>query len=467
MSRFRILHLLVVLISIFKSSLTQAQIKEYITELVSTTNKAVPTVNFRKKTGQDKGILVSDPTLNRIFAKKLAYYLGSTGDLSLYKNYFSYDPSSDKVSISYNTAFPREDTKALLTLTSAALQVPLSKSLGLISKGGKTVDDIGVSIKQTFIMPGTLSFDPGLSDEMAAIRNDIQAILLKRIDAELNDFKKNLPQSPEQQEFVNQHLNKFQEGLYKKYRSEFSILEESALAEISALKNENYSICQNWITLKVYLPVTSSNYNFADNAYQNLIKKKFISQEMGLMYGRFYESKKISYVLTLGVNFINDNNIKWLKKYGTDISHKLGNIAELTQSKITSIVNGLGTANVALPTQTFYQGQFETFYVVNLQSRLLISLPSFNKFLKSKLKTAIGVSLDLFGDFNKSQYSVNNRGAGIVFALPVKEEAKQPINVELFFETLDYNGKLIPAKSRSEKRTIAVKLGLPFNSLIF
>lgn len=394
-----------------------------------------------------QAVLLSDPTLNRIFAKKISYYLSGEENLSLFKNYATANSSDGTITVGYNKARYKDgdDTKRLNGVTNIGLKGNLAE---LISES-KFQNTIGIQLNHTIIGRGIVRYCISDAKNLIPFRNAIKASVLAKNQKELSDFdtfqagvRMNIDPNDYtvfDAEVAKNRTKLENKTLFEKYKEEFSEEEEKA--------SSYNDIRTNWVTISSYIPLNTTTQKVSNTAGDKTIDNYFFPIELGLTWSSFMERNKIeknNYLFSFGIKGIWSNCFTYLEKY-----KKLD--SEITET--------LELEKVEIEKETYYKGDFDGFPTLNVKPRILINNPHLEGFGKR-------VSYDLFIDANFSKYTIVNPGFGFLFSLPPADPAK-PVNVGLTFTFQDITNDFVPSKTRLEKLKVGFTLTLPFNSIIY
>lgn len=430
------------------NNLAQARINEHEKGKKNTiTNTLCPSDSIFIGKYRTDAILLSDPTLNRIFAKRISYYLSGEENLSLFKNYATANSSDGTVTVGYNLAryINNDETKKLNSVTNIGLKGKLAE---LFSEG-KFQNSIGIQLNHTIMNRGIVSYCISDAKNLIRSRNVIKASVLAKNKKELDDFDS-------ENASVRATLNPFDtaafdiiraknrkkledETLFEKYKAKFSDEEE---------KSSSYNqISTNWWTFTSFIPLNTTTQKVSNSVGDKTDNKYFFPIELGVTFSHFVERNKINrnnFLLSFGVKGILNNRFTYVEKY------------KKLDSEIAKSIN---LEKVEIEKETYYKGDFSSFVTLNLKPRILINNQHSTGFGKR-------VSYDFFVDANFGEYTIITPGFGFLFSLPPADPDK-PINVGLTFSFQDATNQFVPDKKILEKLSVGFTLTLPFNGIIY
>ncbi len=404
-------------------------------------------------------MIVSYSGLNRFMGTKVASYLSDGGDLSLFKNYAVLNSEDGRLSLNHNFAFTN-NTGRIKSLLTAGVRADVSNAFSAIINDSKFSDDLGVSIKYTWIGRGSAFFDSQKQKQLEAVASEVgpqktkmnrqRAIIVSELFSEMkeeaNTFEAMLLALDPNDLSLNDDLaslqNEARDEFYDDLRTNY--LKEFAKREAKALEGEGTHnlITSHWISLAMYIPLTASKYSVAQSFSTNFTDKELYPWEFNGSLNWIFESRRWGRLfahLTAGV--FNNSSVK---SKGVDE-------IDLNSYKV---LGGTDTLSYALlDTDDAYVGDYSDFITPILKGQLVWFPPKLN----------VGVSVLVeqnFGDYNPL-----NGKIGIPVRLKGKDDDSF-VNFELQVRATDINGTMDPDKSLSKKTTYGISVGLPFSSFV-
>lgn len=406
------------------------------------------------------GMIISYPGLNRFLGLKVASYLSDGGDLSLFNNYAVLNTESGKLSINHNFArkTPEGRIKALFT---AGVRVSVSDAFSAIVSDSKFSNDIGVVARYTWIGRGSAYFDtdkqvqaaglaPGSdgSQKMSANRKraKIRAQLNAAMTQEAADFETYLGTIRTGDLSAGDNLanvlitmrNDFYSSLRTKYLGLFAEAEAKILEDI----NSQNLVTAGWLSVSAYIPVTTTKYNVAQSFVTSFGEKEIYPWELSLGYTRILESRRYGRLFLHASAGVAQNN-----------TAATGQIAAVDLNSYKDL-GGTDTLHYGLlASDKAYVGEFSDFVTPVFRGQVVWFPPSWSIGLSALIEQRTG------------QYGPLNGKLGI----PVKLKGKDDdsfVNFELQARATDLRNTISPEKSRSEKITYGISIGVPFSSMI-
>lgn len=405
-------------------------------------------------------LLMSDPGLNILFARKINTYLSGTGDLSLNRGYFIIDPTDGRLFLGRNFALsPEETDKRTKYILTTGIKTNVADGFSTIYSGEdkKLSENIGASLKLTWLFRGTLNYDS--TDQLQKTLR-ARGIMTKGDTVTQRDMANcfRLQKWNEVQYMMRRDSIAFDTAMkggclqeYDSLRRRVFFDERNAYykrllltSEVDFIVDEDIysSIWDHWLSLDVYIPFASQEINTSDDFVSTVNKQYLYNFEGILLYSRMYETKKTRWLGTIGAGVRSLNNVKteMLDKYSFNEYKDQG---------------GTDTVKMAeLKTKDVYIGKYESYWIPYARVQLV------SMFIAKKM----GVSF--LAEKHFGSYDPMNVKLGIPVSLAGKDE-NSPVNFELQFKWNDYFNDIYPNKSRSEKFVIGLSVGIPLTSKLY
>lgn len=409
------------------------------------------------------GMLVTDRGLNRFFADKIGSYLAEEGDISLFKNYATLDASDGKLSINYNFAKGKSETGKIRSLSTVGVKANIEDGFASLFADRRFNDELGITLKQTFIGKGKVSFSTckikegqgkavksaNLSNHKSRMYWERQLILqelITEMSRKATDFEKALPtinsNAPDMLRVPGD-----QDAVRMAYYSEMATEFKNKFAEKEAKKlsetNSFNLIKTNWTTLEAFIPVTPQRFSASANFLSSFSEHVIMPWSASLSHNRIWESQKAGrFFLNLKAGVFNNNNVttEELEKVSLEEYKNLGGTDTLSFARLSE--------------EEAYIGSYQNF----ISSKISIQGVWFPK------DWNIGVSLLFEKNFGK--YNPLNGKLGIPIRFNDKE-GDPTVNFEIQIRTFDMNNSIDPEKSFGKKLSAGISVGLPFSSVIY
>jgi hypothetical protein len=424
---------------VFGQTESLTSLENYLDELADSTTAVELSKSANKKTCNVR--ILSNPSLDKLFAKKMAYYLSGGTDVSIFRNYAKFETAEGKATLGFNFMRPKDDNNYISRIYNIGL---VTDKLGSIFTDKKTANNIGLSFNLTFLSRGTINTGKDCSD-MTVIQemNNKRAFLKESIKNlarnEVNEFKRLQLNNPNFQSFTAKELEDFEDDLYKKYRDKFT--ED----ELDYAKTRIKGIRKSFISVGGYLPFMGNDYKFVNNKDTNTVN--FKPFDFYIKYNRFWEGKVVNWFLvpTLGAKAFNAASLFTLF---SDLDNSTGKTSLNSTFEVKyDKTNDIYTSS----SSNFYLGYFGlkaivTFNAVqgNWVSSFAVA-PSYNQY---------------FG-----KYTTKDLGLDFIFGLPSQDE--KGISVDLAFKFMDISDNIVSKQNKSNYFAVSMGLAVPLSKLAY
>jgi hypothetical protein len=438
----------------------QIKIDDYTRELVKRSNtppsKSVSSLKPESSTASfssdivtdtPPGVFFSEPTINRIFAKRMAQYLSGSNDLSFYRNFATIN--SKGFSIGNTFAFPSDPYSNIKKILNTSIKIPLLNDQAVIFQSDKVQKGIVASFKLALFGNGNVFY---ANKEDVRYMNGVREFLSKTIDRKVYEDRSTFNKiydNTGNESLSNEKKTGFEKGLSKKYREEFAEEEESY-----GMKKVN-SLTKNWFLISGDAPISAIEYTVAESNKPMAKTIPFNPFVLGFQFGKFTEKKDIGWVFTLDAKVRHDNLLRFYNDYK-------GNIRKDSLGAFGRI---FGINKISGDT-TFINNTFHKIGSFSITPRLYCSLP------EAKFQLANGTILFnsvAFNAFTQStfikHFVYHNLNLGVVFSMAGRDG--KPVNVEFLGTFVDVFNGLAPREFKSSRFTLSASVAIPLNSVVF
>jgi hypothetical protein len=204
-------------------------------------------------TAKGDSAIVHPMVLNVFFANTISDFLMNESDLPLSSAFAILDNSNNSLSIG-GTYLKEGKEERIHWAFSGALRANVKDGFAqLLNSEGELSNNIGVSLKATYLLNGTLKtpYEGKIRAEMDAERKRISIKLYRELQDELKIIDKLEDDNDKE---------KAKARIRKAYNLKFAEAEATSL-----LKNRNYGMARvSWISVEAFLPIAKSTYKFAN-----------------------------------------------------------------------------------------------------------------------------------------------------------------------------------------------------------
>jgi hypothetical protein len=414
------------------------------------------------------GMIVTSRALNVFFADKVGSYLSEGGDLSLFQNYATLNSSDGKFTINHNFSW-KDDNERIRNLLTIGVKTNIADGFASVFEDKKFKNDLGITLKYTSLGKGTVCFDAcsqsttnkkmklTQKEKMNLERAYILNVLEKQIrekaaeidasfaaitleDALEKNVSENIDKIKQVDTVKNEQLLKAYNNLKEEYEQEFAKQQAKKLGES---KNFNL-IMTHWTSISIYLPVTSQKYTVGSDFLSNFNEENTYPWEINLAQNWIFEStRKGRFFISLNFGVGQNNSIKTEKIEKTTKERFLN----LPPDQIDTMLLG------KLKSDEVYVGAFSQFTTPIARIQGVWFPPGWN----------VGISVQ--GEKSFGTYDPLNARIGIPVRLK-NQEGKTNVNFELQLRMFDLSNSVNPDKSRGDKTSVGVSVGLPFTSIL-
>jgi len=415
--------------------------------------------SITQQINSDPEQLISYRSLNKFFAKKVAYYLSGSSDLSLFTNYAVLDFGEDKATIGWNINASKKSSNRVSDVVTISLQSAVMKNFAILFADKNLNNDLGLNLKYTKIFKGSAWFD----NKKQTQRIQAAGVPLTTQKAKMN-LKRKLIVAEINIELIKlafhnvlyfQNLSRLEipDSLIEQEKeARFKILKTEAIdkyyaRELEEMENEDNAVYKKafsqWISFKSFIPITKSTFTGTADITKTpseLVSRKWM---FGASYSAIYESKRNKLFINGSAEIVKSNSI--------DASL----IDEVSIDKFKLLSQNLDTSVFEkVNSESIYLGNYEEFWTPSITAQVVF-YPQFSK--------NVGIDLSFIKKFGKDQ------AFDFILGLPItltSQDGDSPFNIILQAKFRDINNKILPEKSISDKLQIGFKVGLPFNNIM-
>ncbi len=445
--------------SLQKQSTTDSLAKRVIIDSLDKLNRQV----LNTPADRANGMIITHRALNVFFADKVASYLSDGGDLSLFSNYATLSSSDGKFSI--NHSFANRKLDRVRGLWTVGAKANIAEGFAALYESKQLKTDLGITVKKTWISRGVVAYDNSRQPQNASETNqkgemDVErAYILRTLETQINqkgeeidsavarvfrynDIRLQVYSLNQIDSMKNALVKKKYDKLMEEYDEEFAKQQAKKLGD---LKKYKWSWV-GWTSLGVYIPVTPQKYTVAPNFSGTFADEKTYPWEATLSFNGVYEQNSFAGrffgSLVIGIGQNNSAKTKDVEKTTKD------QYVNLIPVEVDTLLLG------KLKSDEVYIGSFSQFVTPVLRGQL-VWFPNGGN---------IGISLQADKSFGK--YDPLNAKIGVPIRLK-NQEGKTNVNFELQVRFADLSNSIKPDKSRGDKTSIGVSVGLPFSSLLY
>lgn len=425
------------------------KIEDYLEKVV---NDAKTGEIILKNGKKSDSLYFSTPTLNRLFAKRMSYYLSGSNDLSLYKNYASINTKG--FTVGHNFSFPSDPYRPTKNLLNTGLRIPITNEKAIVFQNDKIQQNISAFFNLAFFGNGSVFYNGDKEvTQMIKVRNFLKQTIVKKVDQERRSFNDVYDSTIKKdfEKFYDKKETGFEKGLMKKYREEFAEEEE-------AYGLEQYNkITKAWFIINGELPVTPTILTVINDSDKKIQKINFNPFVLGFQVGKFNETQDIRTILTLDVKLRHDSPFRF---YG-----ELKNLIQ--KDSLKAFARSFGITNISSTNDTISMSEpYSNMGTLLISPRIVVAFPNATFKLNNGMELLKGLGLNAFTQTSFNKYSTyHNVNVGAIFSMAGKDD--KPINIEVLGTWVDIFNNLAPKESKSSPFVITVSLALPLSSALF
>lgn len=392
---------------------------------------------------QDR-LLTSNTTLNTFFAQKISTYLSATSDLSFRRTYAVWDNIDGRVLLG-GTFSPYKASDGIApALLTAGIKANVKENFVPLHNKNGINNDIGLSLKGTFLCGGRIYYDKdtSIASQKSRLRIErlrINKLLLHDFHEELSKFKIINKESSDLDTLLKSFISDYTDNM----RKQFAIKEAEYIEE-----KELYNLAFRWWGgVDFYFPVTESTYKTISNINTtNISTDAYRPYEANVTLNFFWRKKNYRGGRDIWDILLHEGNTLITTKYSFLINNSInaGIMESNVLDKYLIQSTNIDTLFLAkLSSQSVYVGNFETFVTHRISLRY-VWMPTWVG-LSGMVEKCWG---------NGGQKENVNWRIGAPFSIR-GEKKKSEINFEVVWQEVN------------KKHSFGLSVGLPIGEMIF
>ncbi|WP_435352846.1 hypothetical protein [Emticicia sp. SJ17W-69] len=415
-----------------------SSLKSYLNSLANPT-----IVQVKKQTIKSCNVtILSNPSLDKLFAQKMAYYLSGGTDVSLFRNYAKYDAVDGKTTIGFNFMRPKNDNNYIKRIYNVGL---VSDKVGQLFTDSKVSNNVGLSFNLTFLGRGTIKTGRTCDDntvvaQMEKTREFLKESITKLAENETNEFKNLQSSNINFQTFTDAELKDFEKKLYKKYRDKFTD------DELEYAKDKIKTIYKGFFSIGGYVPIMGNDYKFV-NKQNDTTTNNFKPWDFYAKYNWFIEQQNVNmlFIPTLGIKAYNAATLYTLY---------------VDLDKTTGKESLYSTLDVRYDkSKETYTGSEDYIWLKYWGIKTLFT----PKFIKGNWLSSFAVAPSYNQTFGK--HSIKDVGLDFIFGLPSQDE--KGISIDLSLKWTDIGDNIVSKENKNNYFLINVGLAVPLSKLAY
>lgn len=384
---------------------------------------------LRPNTGQ----FVADPVLNAYFNRQVGRYLSTSGDLTVSKGYAILDNANDRLLVGgqfTNNSSINGVTRMVFT---AGLGAKIKSAFSTVFKNGKEQNDLGISLKGTFIFSGTMTLGTAGKAWTDERRQRIADITLLHALAAKKKAKSWVEELRAQEDAVKVKRTAEEMDVDKKEQFEVWLGELSRAAAKQIEKKKAYrSTHSGWLSVEGYLPLSPTNFYTVDSVTAALWDTHELRAFEGKLNATYLFTNRYlgTIFLTAWGGYLNNNNVLSKQLTTTEASQNATN----AQGDTLTVVQLDGQETVGI-------GQYARFETYKFGGRGVWMFCPF-----------MGVSAEVerwFGEYEPVNWKV-----GMPFAF-LNEKGDRAINFEVQW------------REQLNVHSVGISVGVPFGAALY
>lgn len=386
--------------------------------------------------------ILSDPSLDKLFAQKMAYYLSGGTDVSLFRNYAKYDAADGKTTVGFNFIRPKNDNNYIKRIYNIGL---VSDKVGKLFADKKVSNNVGLSFNLTFLGRGTIKTGKNCGDNtdidaMQETREFLTESNKKLAEKEDNDFKNNQLTNANYQKFTDAELKDFEKKLYKKYRDKFTD------DELEYAKDKIKTIYKGFFSIGGYVPIMGNDYKFV-NKQNDTTTNNFKPWDFYAKYNWFIEQQNVNMLFVPSIG---------IKAYNAATLYTL----YVDLDKTTGKESLYSTLDVRYDkSKETYTGSEDYIWLKYWGIKTLFT----PKFIKGNWLSSFAVAPSYNQTFGK--HSIKDVGLDFIFGLPSQDE--KGISIDLSLKWTDIGDNIVSKENKNNYFLINVGLAVPLSKLAY
>lgn len=430
----------------FNRTLSRSTIVSGTAEVAPPTSETKNKDYVTDKTGP---LFFSEPTINRLFAKRVAHYLSGSNDLSLYRNFATVN--SKGFSIGNTFAFPNDPFKNIECIVNTGVRLPFNNNQGAIFQNNKFQQGITGFFNVAILGKGSVRY-PNRADAeyMDSVRVFLTKTTKNKAAQERADFS--TVYDPSRQAYpslVTKREEEFEQKIKKKYRAECADEEESyGIERFNSLR-------KHWLVITGDIPISALEYRVLEQGSKRTRTILYRPFMVGLQYGKFIEKKEVGWLFTVDAKLRNDDVLRLYNDYK----------ANITKDSVAAFGRSLGITKASGDTM-FLDKRYQNIGTFVFSPRCYVSFPKAGLSITRDVVLFNGLAFNLYPQIYYNRlFSYTNVNGGVIFGLSGRDS--KPINIELVLTVNDVFNQLTQPELKGSRVTLAASLAIPLNSIIF
>ncbi len=374
--------------------------------------------------------LISNRAMNLFLADRIGYYLSRYDDISFDKNYITFNSSDGVFSLNHNFFQARPGDNPIKSFIVGGIKANVVNAIESRFTGNAFNNEIGLTIKQTWLASVKTHFTQSHKQNMAALRASIRYSLQAQLTRKQAEFEKSLD-SIKQSDIPGQDLNQVKTYLRQKFNndmSEYYSRETASKQSDTLIETVNYnSVSTAWTSINGYVPILPLKYPVSESLNGPFSTKYGYPISLAISHTRFLESR------TAGRFFITLSG----EVYLNNAVHS----QELEK-----------TTSSAYPNQ-LYTGTYRNFLTPAAKAQVVYFPPDSH------------IGFNIAFEQNIGSYNALTGVVGIPIVL-IDKAGHPAANFQFQFRFFDVSGTVLPNRTVYDKTSVGLAVGVPFSKII-
>lgn len=376
---------------------------------------------------------ITDKTLNHFAAKRQAYYLSGTANLSLYENFAIANVSDGTLQVGRNYSPSKKDDLVNCLIT-VAVQSNIANNVANLLSSNKLANDVGLPLSLTYFFVNATSV--GLGKDFERHKAELErkrafqyALLKRNMGHEYALIDGAAPDADTKKEA--------NEAVTKKATETFFA------AELASFEKQQPAFHTAWVRLQGFVPVTSSTYQVAPSGSLDFVKQNTRKWSAGFSGGAVWEKfgGGSSIFLNGSVSAVRTNAVE----------QKTDDIQAYAQYGLPPTPAPAGQLYTSGDGDKVYVGDLGEAWTYPLKAQAIYLLPSSGD-------SKIGLDMQL------ERYAGSYAKTNVLIGIPVflKGSGETGVNVEAQVKFRDVSKRI----NGSDRATVGLSVALPFGSIV-
>jgi hypothetical protein len=382
-------------------------------------------------TSSGSKLFVTPKTFNHFAAKRQAYYLSGTTNLSLFKNFAIANITDGTLQVGHNFT-PQKEDDLVSDVFTIALQSNIANNLSNLLAKERLANDLGIPLVYTHLFVGSTGAGLDSADilELSNKRAFQHALLMRKLNDELRTIRS-----------INAGgtvgMQAAESSLVKKGSSEFYD------SELALFEEQFPSFHTIWARAQAFVPVTATTYQVAPTSSLNFQEENTRKWSAGINVGGVREN-----TYYWGAIYF---NLSARVLYTNAAEQKANSIQSYNQYNLLNLPNQQNQLYYKDDATKVYIGDLNKDWTCPLQLQLIY-------FFRSRGDTKTGI------DVQVERYSMNYTKTNLLLGIPVflKGREDKGVNIEAQLRWRDVDKKVLG----SDRFTVSLSVALPFGSIL-